>query len=174
MNALADFKKSLGIKRVADISYETEDGTATFDDRSFSMATTPSPATAASGASSRRRMSSAASRGSRASRLSGISVQSELSPLYEEDDDTRVDEDDDTRVDEEDDTRVDDDQTEASPTPQKRRRLNTSLNHADSSVNTNRADSSVGSSITKNTSYNPGTVLEENEQESDDGEESEE
>jgi len=170
----------LGIKRVADISYETEDGTATFDDRSFSMATTPSPATAASGASSRRRMSSAASRGSRASRLSGMSVQSELSPLYEEEDDTRVDDDDDTRLDDDDtrldddDTRVDDDETEASPTPQKRRRLNSSLSRADSSVNTNRADSSVGSSITKSTAYNPSTVMEENEQESTDGQESEE
>ena len=145
LNALADFKKSLGIKRVVESSYITEAGT---DDRSFSVTTTPSPATAMSGTPSRRGLSSTASRGSRASRRSGVSVQSELSPLYEEDNPGDGG----------------DDDTEASPTPQKRRRLNSS---------SHRSDSSIGSSITKNT-YNRGTILEENEQESDSREESEE
>jgi len=145
LNALSDFKKSLGIKRVAESSFSTA------DDRSFSVAATPSPSTAASGGSSRRGTLSALSKGSRASRRSGISVQSELSPLYEEDDTENGGGDD----------------SEGSPTPQKRRRLDASSNH--------RADnSSVGSSITKST-YQRGTIMEENEQdESDSGKDSDE
>lgn len=142
LSTLADFKRSLGIKRVPEISYETDDGISHADDHSYSMAT---PTTAASGGSSRRRMSSAASRGSRSSRRSGISVQSELSPLYEED------------------TRVEDDETESSPTPQKRRRF-----HSQSS----RGEGSVESSVTKG-AYSRDTIMEENEQESRGGEDSE-
>ena len=152
LNALADFKKSLGIKRVAiDTSFSTA------DDRSFSVAATPSPSTAASGGSSRRGTLSAMSKGSRASRRSGMSTQSELSPLLEEDDTENNGSDGDSDR--------DCNESDGSPTPQKRRRLDSS----------HRAEhSSVGSSITKST-YHRGTILEENEQdESDSGKESEE
>lgn len=141
LNALADFKKSLGIKRVAvDTTFSTA------DDRSFSVAATPSPSTAASGGSSRRGTLSAMSKGSRASRRSGMSTQSELSPLLEEDDTENNGSDGDSDR--------DGNESDGSPTPQKRRRLDSSQ----------RAEhSSVGSSITKST-YHRGTILEENEQ----------
>ena len=158
LNALADFKKSLGIKRVAvDTSFSTA------DDRSFSVAATPSPSTAASGGSSRRGTLSALSKGSRASRRSGMSTQSELSPLLEEDDTENNGSDGDGDSDRD----RDGNQSDGSPTPQKRRRLDSSSSH--------RAEhSSVGSSITKST-YHRGTIPEENEQdESDSGKDSEE
>jgi len=81
LNALADFRKSLGIK--GEISYSVVSATGDTEGCSISMAESP----ASSAVSSRQRMSTA---GSRVSHLSGLSVQSELSPLLEEDDDTRV------------------------------------------------------------------------------------
>lgn len=146
LKALVDFKKSLGIKRVADTSF------ATADDTSVSVAATPSPSMAAS---SRRGTLSALSKGSRTSRRSGMSVQSELSPLYEEDDAGDHGGEDDPN------------ESDGSLTPQKRRRLTSSSSQ--------RAEqSSVGSSITKST-YRRGTIPEENEQdEIDSGKDSEE
>jgi len=140
LNTLADFKKTLGIKRVAEISYDSDDGAPTADDRSYSMATAN---TLTSGGSSRARPSSAASR---SSRRSGISVQSELSPLYEEDDDTKIGEDDD----------------ELSSTPQKRRRFRSP---------SSRGEGSAASSVSKS-AQSRGTILEDDEQESFGGEES--
>ena len=73
LNALAEFKKSLGIK--GDISFSVSAAGDT-EGRNISMAESP----VSSNISSRRRVSTA---GSRISRLSGLS---ELSPLLEEDD----------------------------------------------------------------------------------------
>mmetsp|Transcript_25711 Transcript_25711/g.60278 ORF Transcript_25711/g.60278 Transcript_25711/m.60278 type:complete len:1061 (-) Transcript_25711:319-3501(-) len=147
LKALADFKKSLGIKQTASNAFgNVVGGAITTDDRSLSAATTPSPSTAASGGSSRRGTFSALSKGSRTSRRSGISVHSELSPLLEEEDAENNGGDDD-----------DGGGSDASPTPQKRRRLDDDSSH--------RADrSSVGSTIT-NSTHHRGTILEENEQE---------
>ena len=128
LNALSDFKKSLGIKRkVTDDSF----GTAN-DDNSFSVAT-PSPATAIS---SRRGTHSGVSKGSRASRRSNMSSQSELPPLYEEDD-------------AENDGGDENNESDGSPTPQKRRRLD---------------NGSMGSSLKR------GSIPEENEQDASDSE----
>lgn len=128
LNALSDFKKSLGIKRkVTDDSF----GTAN-DDNSFSVAT-PSPATATS---SRRGTHSGVSKGSRASRRSNMSSQSELPPLYEEDD-------------AENDGADENNESDGSPTPQKRRRLD---------------NGSVGSSLKR------GSIPEENEKDDSDSE----
>ena len=135
LNTLADFKKALGIKRVTEISYETDDGASRVDAASYSVAT---PTTTASGGSSRRRVSSATSRGSVSSRRSGTSVQSELSPLYEEDN-----------------TMVGEDDTESSPTQQKRRQSRSQSSRRERS----------GRSGTKG-AHGRETILEENEQES--------
>ena len=110
LNALVDFKKTLGIKQlVTDTSF----GTPADEDVSISVAATPSPSTTAS---SRRGATSTLSKGSRASRRSGMSAQSELSPLYEEEDDAEK-----NSVDSDDDD--DNEEGDPSPTPQKRRRL---------------------------------------------------
>merc|ERR1712238_107136 len=88
LNSLADFRKSLGIK--GDISYSVVSATGDTEDRYISMADSP----ASSATFSRQRMSTA---GSRVSRLSGFSAQSDLlSPLVEEEDDTKVEDGDDT------------------------------------------------------------------------------
>ena len=126
LKALADFKKSLGIKQVVDTSFQST------DDRSISVAATPSPSALAG---SSRRLS-ALSKGSKRSRLSGMSAQSELSPLLEEDNDDESNSGD-----------------EGSPTPQKRRRLHTQR----------ASQNSVTSSITKSTINRGGTIPEENE-----------
>lgn len=127
LKALVAFKESLGIHRGVGMSHVDEE-TTMYDDQT-ATAGTPSPM---SGASSRRRISTTGSR----SRSSVQSNVSNLSPLYEEGDDS------------------DNDKAE-SPTPQKRRRLNSSRG----------GDNSIESSITKST-YNPGTI-EEREQDSD-------
>ena len=128
LKALVAFKESLGIKRGIGMAHADEE-TTVYDDQTATAAGTPSPVSAAS---SRRRLSTTGSR----SRSSVQSNVSNLSPLYEEGDD--------------------DDNAEKpeSPTPQKRRRLNSSRG----------GDNSIGSSITKST-YNPGTI-EEREQNS--------
>ena len=151
LKALADFKRTLGIKQTADNYFSTGGDTITADDRSFSLAATPSPSTAPSGGSSRRGTFSTLSKGSRTSRRSGISVQSELSPLLEEEDTENNGGDDDGGG----------GGSDASPTPQKRRRLDD-----DSSHRANR--SSVGNTIT-NSTYRRGTILEETEQDESDG-----
>merc|ERR1712238_283431 len=88
LNSLADFRKSLGIK--GDISYSVVSATGDTEDRYISMADSP----ASSATFSRQRMSTA---GSRVSRLSGFSAQSDLlSPLVEEEDDTKVEDGDET------------------------------------------------------------------------------
>jgi hypothetical protein len=130
LSCLANFRKSMGIK--GEISYSIVSGT---DGRSISMAESP----ASTAVSSRRRTSTT---GSRVSRLSGLSVQSELSPLLEEDDDTRVE-----------------DGSETSPTPQKGRQLHRADTRDDDDETTATAASLKRSSV--------GTVLEENEQEDD-------
>jgi hypothetical protein len=127
LKALVVFKESLGIKRGVGMSHADEE-TTMYDDQTATAAGTPSPVSAAS---SRRRISTTGSR----SRSSVQSNVSNLSPLYEEGDD--------------------DMEKAESPTPQKRRRLNSSRG----------GDNSIGSSITKST-YNPGTI-EEREQDSD-------
>ena len=148
LKALSDFKKSLGIKRIATKSLGTGGDVVTAENRSISLAATPSPSTAASGGSSRRGTMSTLSKGSRTSRRSGISVQSELSPLLEEED-------------VENNGGGDSGGSDASPTPQKRRRL------VESTHRTNR--NSAGSTIT-NSTYHRETIKEENEQdESDSG-----
>ena len=146
LNALSDFKKTLGIKQrvTTDTSFGTADG-----DPSISVAATPSP----SAASSRRGTSSALSKGSRTSRRSGMSTQSDLSPLYEEDDAQNKARDSDGE---------DDNESDASPTPQKRRRL-------DSYSKRSAESSSVGSSVTKS-SNRRGAILEEKEQDNSDSE----
>lgn len=127
LKALVAFKESLGIKRRVGMSHADEE-TTIYDDQT-TTAGTPSPM---SGASSRRRISTTGSR----SRSSVQSNVSNLSPLYEEGDD-------------------DDNDKAESPTPQKRRRLNSSRG----------GDNSIGSSVTKST-YNPETI-EEREQDND-------
>jgi len=88
LNSLADFRKSLGIK--GEISYSVVSATGDTEGRYISMADSP----ASSALFSRQRMSTA---GSRVSRLSGFSAQSDLlSPLVEEDDDTKVEDGDET------------------------------------------------------------------------------
>ncbi len=144
LNALSDFKKSLGIKQKVVGSSEGN----VIDDQSFSAAT-PSPATASS---SRRGTLSGISKGSRTSRRSGMSVQSELSPLYEEVDAENVGANDDDE----------NNDSNGSPTPQKRRRLDSpSRRHAE--------HGSVESSMTKST-YNRGSIPEENEEGNNDSE----
>ena len=147
LKALSDFKKSLGIKRIATKSLGTGGDAVTAENRSISLAATPSPSTAASGGSSRRGTMSTLSKGSRTSRRSGISVQSELSPLLEEEDA------------ENNGGGGDSGGSDASPTPQKRRRL------VDSSHPTNRT--SVESTIT-NSTYHRGTIKEENQSDESD------
>jgi hypothetical protein len=126
LRALSTFKESLGIKGFAEMSNADEE--TTMYDEQTPTAGTPSPMSAAS---SRRRISTTDSR----SRTSFQSNLSNLSPLYEDEND---------------------EDHAGSPTPQKRRKLDSSRG----------GDNSVGSSITKST-YNPGTVVEEKEQESD-------
>ena len=147
LNALSDFKKSLGIKqKVTDASFG--------NDSSFSVAT-PSPST---GTSSRLGTLSGVSKGSRTSRRSGMSAHSELSPLYEEDD---------AENDGGDGGKDDNGESDGSPTPQKRRRLDSSSKHRGE-------QSSVGSSIAKS-KYNQRSIPEENERDgSDSGKDSEE
>ena len=136
LNSLTNFRKSMGIK--GEISYSIVSGT---DGRSISMAESP----ASTAVSSRRRISTT---GSRVSRLSGLSIQSELSPLLEEDDDTRVE-----------------DGDETSPTPQKGRQLRRADTRDDDESLTHAGDDETTVASLKRSSV--GTVLEESEQEDD-------
>jgi hypothetical protein len=132
LRALDEFKRSLGISKR--VSYARDATSTAADDYASAMAT-PSPSTVASASSSRRRSSTVGSQRSR------LSVQSNLSPLYEEE--FPRDE-------------VDREDSDPSPTPQKRRRLNRS---------SARGDSSVGSSLTRGTLRT--TTVDEEEQEED-------
>ena len=138
LSCLANFRKSMGIK--GEISYSIVSGT---DGRSISMAESP----ASTAVSSRRRTSTT---GSRVSRLSGLSVQSELSPLLEEDDDTRVE-----------------DGDETSPTPQKGRQLHRADTRDDDESLTHAGDDETTATAASLKRSSVGTVLEENEQEDD-------
>ncbi len=127
LTALLDFKKSLGIKQKVAI------------DTSFSVAT-PSPSSETPSRHSSNM--SGLSKGSRTSRRSEMSNRSELSPLYEEEDAENKGDDKDGTSNE----------SDGSPTPQKRRRLDASSQ--------------------QRRSYREGSIPEESE--SDSGKDSEE
>lgn len=135
LRALDELKRSLGISKR--VSYAREATSTGADDYESAMAT-PSPSTAASANSSRRRSSTIGSQRSR------LSVQSNLSPLYEEE----ISRDEDDRED-----------SDNSPTPQKRRRLHRS---------SGRGDTSVGSSLTRGTFMTTTVDEEEHEQDMSD------
>ena len=103
--ALSTFKESLGIKETRRVTIEatpTQDDFTVETGTQASAIATPSPGAASKG--SRRRISTASSQRSR------MSTQSALSPLYEEEG-----------------ASPDADEMEESPSPQKRRKLSTSL-----------------------------------------------
>jgi hypothetical protein len=128
LRALDELKKSLGMSKR--VSYTREATNTVADDYGSAMAT-PSPSADTSVTStSRHRFSTIGSQRSR------LSVQSNLSPLYEEE--IPRDED-------------DLENSDTSPTPQKRRRLENS---------SRRADTSVGSTLSRGT-FRTRTVDEE-------------
>lgn len=129
--ALESFKESLGIltKRKGDSRSASADDQRSLDG-TLSIAATPSPTTASASSSKRRRMSTASSQRSR------MSIQSNLSPLYEEEGGGN-----------------DDDgghESDGSPSPQKQRRL--------------LRDNSLGSSVTMSIVGKKENTIEEEEE----------